>query len=87
MASLSREEVAKVKDMQRVELEAMLLKLTPVSQEELRDLAYQRADAVRARLASTSQVPSDRVLVVAPKLEATGISDGGKTTRVDFAIR
>ena len=55
-----------------------------VDQNALRHLAERRADAVRQWL--RGKVPDNRVFVAAPKLDAKGIDDGGKTTRVDFGL-
>jgi hypothetical protein len=33
------------------------------------------------------KIASDRLFVVAPKLNADGIKDKGATTRVDFALK
>ena len=56
----------------------------PVDADALRHLAERRANAVRQWL--QGKVDDKRVFVVAPKLDPTGIDDGGKTTRVDFGL-
>lgn len=56
----------------------------PVNADALRHLAERRADAVRAWL--HGKVTDDRVFVLAPKLDATGINDKGRTTSVDFGL-
>jgi hypothetical protein len=52
----------------------------------LQHLADWRAQAVRAYL-SSKQVDSSRMFIVAPKLDASGIKDQGKTTRVDLSLQ
>jgi uncharacterized protein involved in outer membrane biogenesis len=56
----------------------------PVDTDALRHLAERRAGAVQQWL--QGKVDAKRVFVVAPKTDARGIDDGGKTTRVDFGL-
>ncbi|EIL87295.1 DUF748 domain-containing protein, partial [Rhodanobacter sp. 115] len=56
----------------------------PVNADALRHLAERRADAVRSWL--HGKIADERVFVLAPKLDASGITDKGKTTRVDFGL-
>ena len=65
----------------------MLLANTTISDEDLRLLAERRGQAVHASLVDEQHVPGERVFVVTPMLNAQGIKDKGKTTRVDFALR
>ncbi|HTV84452.1 MAG TPA: DUF748 domain-containing protein [Dyella sp.] len=55
-----------------------------VDQDALRHLAERRADAVRQYL--HGKIDDSRVFVLAPKLDASGIEDKGKTTRDDFGL-
>jgi Domain of Unknown Function (DUF748) len=63
----------------------LILDNTAVTDQNLQQLADARANAVRAYLA-TKQVDSGRMFIIAPKLDATGIKDQGKTTRVDLTL-
>ena len=65
-------------------MEKLLQTNVPVDQDALRHLAERRADAVRQWL--HGKVDDKRVFVSAPKLDATGIDDKGKTTRADFGL-
>ena len=56
-----------------------------VTDADLRELAQRRANAVHVALAE--RVDPGRLFVVAPKLNADGIKDKGKTTRVDFSLK
>jgi len=56
----------------------------PVNADALRHLAERRADAVRTWL--RGKLDDNRVFVLAPKLDAKGIDDQGKTTRADFGL-
>jgi hypothetical protein len=74
------------KDLPRAEMEALLLENAKVTDEDLHALADRRAQVVRANLTDNEHVPRERVFVVAPRLEAEGLKDKGKPTRVDFAL-
>jgi hypothetical protein len=69
------------------QMNALLLTAAPVSKDALRGLADARAQAVYEQLLQTEQPLTDRVFLVAPKLDAEGIEGGGKATRVDFALQ
>jgi hypothetical protein len=74
------------KDLPREEMEALLLSSSNVSDEDLRLLAEHRAQAVKASLVDSEHVPHERVFLVEPRLDADGVKDKGKATRVDFAL-
>lgn len=65
---------------------ALLLADAPLGKQSLNALAEARARAVYEQITANSQDLADRVFIVAPKLDASGISDGGPATRVDFAL-
>ena len=67
------------------EMKKLILANTPVSDQDLRHLADARANAVRAYL-SKKQVDAGRMFIVAPKMDASGIKDQGKTPRVDLSL-
>jgi hypothetical protein len=56
----------------------------PVDENALRQLAQSRADAVHNFL--QGKIDDKRLFLLAPKLDAKGIDDQGKTTRVDFSL-
>ncbi|WP_448097074.1 DUF748 domain-containing protein [Luteibacter yeojuensis] len=66
------------------EMRALMETNMPVDADALRHLAERRANAVRQWL--QGKADDKRVFVVAPKTDAKGIDDGGKTTRVDFGL-
>jgi uncharacterized protein involved in outer membrane biogenesis len=66
------------------EMKKLLEANVPVDQDALRHLAERRASAVRQWL--HGKVDDKRIFVLAPKLDAKGIDDGGKSTRVDFGL-
>jgi len=68
-------------DVMRKALEAHV----PADADALRHLAERRADAVRGWL--RGKIDDKRLFVQAPRLDAKGIDDTGKTTRVDFGLQ
>lgn len=73
------------KSLPPADMKKLMLTNMIVTDQDLRGLAEQRAEVVRQQLAS--KVDASRLFVVAPKLDATGIKDKGKTTRVDFSLK
>jgi len=69
------------------EMESRLLATYRIDDAALTALANRRATAVKQWFTSEGGLPGERIFVVAPKLGADGIKDGGTPTRVDFAIR
>lgn len=69
------------------EMETLLLENAPVTDVELRQLAEQRALAVKQALERDAKVPESRLFLTASKLNADGIKDKGAPNRVDFTIR
>ncbi|MFJ2992034.1 DUF748 domain-containing protein [Pandoraea sp. NPDC087047] len=67
------------------EMEKLMETNVKVGDDDLRTLAERRAQRVRSWL--DGKIASDRMFVVAPKLNADGIKDKGATTRVDFALK
>lgn len=67
------------------EMEKLMETNIKVGDDDLRALAERRAQRVRSWL--DGKIASDRLFVVAPKLNADGIKDKGATTRVDFALK
>jgi hypothetical protein len=66
------------------DMQQLLATHMPVDAAALKMLAERRADAVRQALAS--KLDPTRLSLQAPKLDASGIDDQGKTTRVDFGL-
>lgn len=75
------------KSLPTAEMEKLLLEHAPVTDAELRQLADQRALAVKQALEREGKVPDSRLFLTAPKLTAEGIKDKGGPNRVDFSIR
>jgi hypothetical protein len=80
-----RNAVGFAKSLPPEEMKTLLLTNITVGDAELAGLADQRAAAIRTRLAA--DVSPARLFLTAAKLDAEGVEDKGKTTRVDFALR
>lgn len=68
------------------QMNALLMQSAPVSKKDLRSLADARAQAVYEQLLTAAPDLTDRIFVIASKLDAKGIEGGGAATRVDFAL-
>jgi len=65
------------------EMKKLMIANAKVTDADLKQLAEARANAVRKAL--SGKIDPARLVVVAPKLNADGIKDNGKTTRADLA--
>ncbi|MBS0354713.1 MAG: DUF748 domain-containing protein [Proteobacteria bacterium] len=74
------------KDLPVPEMEKLILANTTVSDEDLRLLAQQRAQAAKNWLLDKGQVPADRVFLLAPHEGDDGKAKA-KASRVDFSLR
>ncbi|MGB7482737.1 MAG: DUF748 domain-containing protein [Castellaniella sp.] len=68
------------------QMHALLLAAAPLDKQPLLGLAQARAQAVYEQILADAPELTDRVFIVAPKPDASGIEDGGAATRVDFAL-
>jgi Domain of Unknown Function (DUF748) len=67
------------------EMKKLMLTNTQVTDKDLEQLANARANVVRQWM--SKKIDSSRLFVVAPKLDAKGINDKGKTTRADLSLQ
>ncbi len=67
------------------EMKKLMLTNTQVGDKDLERLANARANAIRQWM--SKKIDSSRLFVVAPKLDAKGINDKGKTTRADLSLQ
>jgi hypothetical protein len=72
------------KSMPPDEMKKLLLPSIQVNDDDLRHLAERRAGAVRQWM--SGKIDPGRLFLVAPKMTPEGISDKGKTTRVDLSF-
>jgi hypothetical protein len=68
------------------DMKRLLAEHAPINEASLRELAQQRAQAVRQYLVAAN-VDAQRISIAAPKLNANDIKDNGPTTRVDFSLQ
>ncbi|MDH0094598.1 DUF748 domain-containing protein [Achromobacter mucicolens] len=78
--------IGMAKSIPAAQMEAMLRAAAPVGEEQLRQLADARAQAVYEKLQAQEGL-ADRVFIVAPQLDADGIKDEGQPSRVDFSLK
>jgi hypothetical protein len=69
------------------EMEKLMLENAQVADDDLQQLADQRAQAVKDNLVRTGKIEAERVFLTASKTSAAGITDKGKPNRADFALR
>jgi hypothetical protein len=84
-----RNVIGLAQDLPVAEMEKLMMQHGKVSDDEMRELASQRAQAVRDAILATGQAEADRLFVVAAKPLSTEERSKlkGKPTRVDFAMR
>jgi hypothetical protein len=76
-----------VKDLPVSEMETLLLTHASATDEDLRRLANERAQGVKAWLAENGKIAPERLFLVAPKMNGDGIKDKGRASRVDFSLK
>ncbi|WP_323016214.1 DUF748 domain-containing protein [Castellaniella sp.] len=69
------------------QMSALLLAAVPLDKQALETLAQARAQAVYEQILTTAQDLTNRVFIVAPKIDAADTEDSGPATRVDFALQ
>jgi hypothetical protein len=87
LAGKPRNLIGMAKDIPADEMEKLLLASYTVGDDALRELANDRAEAVRDWFVTKGNVPAERVFIAAPKVGREGLKGEGAPTRVDFAIR
>jgi hypothetical protein len=82
-----RNVIGLVKDLPVPEMEKLITTNTEITDDDLLQLASERAAAAQGYLINTAQVPADRVFLVSPKIERREGSDKGSTSRVQFSLK
>ncbi len=72
------------KDLPVEEMEKLMLTNLPASDDDVKELALQRAENVQSWLIEQGKVPAERIFLVPPK---RGGDDKGNGSRVDFSLR
>jgi hypothetical protein len=79
--------VGLAKDLPDPEMEKLILTHLEVTDEDLAELAKQRAEAVEDYLLQSGQIGAERIFLVKPKTLSPEKKDNQKDSRVDFAIQ
>ena len=79
--------IGMVKDLPVPDMETLLLTHASAGDEDLRRLANDRAQRVKAWLVEEGKVAAERLFLVAPRLTAEDVKDKGSAARVDFTLR
>jgi hypothetical protein len=69
------------------EMEGYLLSGIQVTEEDLRVLANARSQVAKEWLVGNGGIAPERIFILAPKLNAEGIKDGGRPSRVEFSLK
>jgi hypothetical protein len=72
------------KDLPVEEMEKLMLTNLPATDDDVKELALQRAENVQSWLIEQGKVPAERIFLESPK---RGADDKGKGSRVDFSLR
>ncbi len=72
------------KDLPVEEMEKLMLTNLPASDDDVKELALQRAETVQGWLIEQGKVPAERIFLLPPK---RGADDKGNGSRVDFSLR
>jgi hypothetical protein len=75
------------KDLPPEEMEKLMLTNTPVTDDDLNQLANARAQAAKDFITKGEQVALERVFLLAPKVEAPKGEEKLKASRVDFSLK
>jgi hypothetical protein len=79
--------IGMVKDLPVPEMEKLIVTNTQITDEDLIQLANDRAQAAASFLINSERVPADRVFLVSPKIGAPEKGEKGGGTRVEFALK
>lgn len=82
-----RNMIGMAKELPVPEMEKLILASIQVGDDELRLLAQQRAQTVKAWLLEQGKVPAERVFLLAPRSGDDGKHPKARVSRVDFSLR
>jgi len=82
-----RNAIGMVKDLPKDEMEKLMLTNVQVSDDDLTQLALQRAQSAKDAITRDGKVPLERVFLLAPKVEAGKADDKAKPSRVEFSLK
>jgi hypothetical protein len=82
-----RNAIGLTKDLPREEMEKLMLTNTQVTDDDLLELANQRAQAAKDALTREEKVALERVFLLAPKPADAAAEGKGKASRVEFSLK
>ncbi|MCW5622323.1 MAG: DUF748 domain-containing protein, partial [Burkholderiales bacterium] len=82
-----RNAVGMVRNLPQEEMEKLMLTNIQVSDDDLTQLAIQRAQAAKDAITRDGKVALERVFLLAPKVEAGKADDKSKPSRVEFSLK
>jgi hypothetical protein len=82
-----RNMIGLAKDLPPEEMEKLMLTHAEVGEEDLRQLANQRAAVIKEFLAQQGKVPEERLFLIKPNLTGEEAKDKGRISRVDFTLK
>jgi len=82
-----RNAIGLVKSLPKDEMEKLMLTNVQVSDDDLTQLALQRAQSAKDAITREGKVPLERVFLLAPKVEAGKADDKAKPSRVEFSLK
>jgi hypothetical protein len=82
-----RNVIGLVKELPVPEMEKLIVTNTEITDDDLLQLASERAAVAQEYLINTAQVSADRVFLVSPKIEGGGGRETGTTSRVQFSLK
>ena len=68
-------------------MEKLMLTNLQISDDDLSQLAIQRAQAAKDAITRDGKVELERVFLLAPKIEADKVDDDRRPSRVDFSLK
>jgi len=82
-----RNAIGLTKSLPPEEMQKLIIDNTPISIDDLRDLAQRRADLVRNYLQDQSIISAERIYLLAPKLNTNDITDHSAGNRVELSLQ
>ena len=82
-----RNVIGLVKDLPVSEMEKLIVTNTEITDDDLLQLASERAEAAKNFLIDNQHVPGDRVFIVSPKIEGQESRETGSRSRVQFSLK
>jgi hypothetical protein len=82
-----RNTAGQLRDLNREEMETLLLTNIKVEDGDLLNLANARAQAAKDHLVEQGKIAGERLFLVAPRMNADGIKAGSRPTQVELSLK